>query len=92
MVGCLQLVIFMDALSHFRYSMIWVCNLVYENPLLKNKIIIHGHRPIPVYVCKEIVQSNKNVINLDTGCVYLNMTGYGTLTAIELYTRCLYFV
>jgi len=56
-----------------------------------NKIIIHGHRPVTVDVCKEIVQSNKNVINLDTGCVYSNMTGYGTLTAIELNSRSLYF-
>lgn len=74
-----------------KYSMIWVCKPTYENPLLINKIIIHGHRPILVDVCKEIVHSNKNVINLDTGCVYSNMTGYGTLTAIELNTRSLYF-
>jgi len=74
-----------------KYSMIWVCKPTYENPLLMNKIIIHGHRPISVGTCKEIVQSNKNVINLDTGCVYSNMTGYGTLTAIELNTRSLYF-
>ena len=37
------------------------------------------------------IQEEKNVINLDTGCVYSNMTGYGTLTAIELNTRSLYF-
>jgi len=74
-----------------KYSMIWVCKQTYENPLLMNKIIIHGHRPIPVEICKEIVHSDKNVINLDTGCVYSNMTGYGTLTAIELNTRSLYF-
>ena len=74
-----------------KYSMIWLCKQTYENPLLMNKIIIHGHRPIPVEVCKDIVHSNKNVINLDTGCVYSNMTGYGTLTAIELNTRSLYF-
>jgi len=74
-----------------KYSMIWLCKQTYENPLLMNKIIIHGHRPISVDVCKEIVYSNKNVINLDTGCVYSNMTGYGTLTAIELNTRSLYF-
>lgn len=74
-----------------KYSMIWLCKQTYENPLLMNKIIIHGHRPITVDVCKEIVLSNKNVINLDTGCVYSNMTGYGTLTAIELNTRSLYF-
>jgi serine/threonine protein phosphatase 1 len=74
-----------------KYSMIWLCKQTYENPLLMNKILIHGHRPISVDVCKEIVHSNKNVINLDTGCVYSNMTGYGTLTAIELNTRSLYF-
>ena len=74
-----------------KYSMIWSCKQTYENPLLINKIIIHGHRPIPVEVCKNIVHSNKNVINLDTGCVYSNMTGYGTLTAIELNARSLYF-
>lgn len=75
-----------------KYSMIWTSNLVYENPLLTNKIIIHGHRPIPVEVCKEIVQRKNNVINIDTGCVYSHIYGYGTLTAIELYNRCLYFV
>ena len=57
------------------------------NQLLMKKIIIHGHRPIPVTDCKDLVHSNKNVINLDTGCVYSNMTGYGTLTAIELNSR-----
>jgi serine/threonine protein phosphatase 1 len=75
-----------------KYSMIWVCNQTYENPLLMNKIIIHGHRPVPVDVCIKMVHSNTNVINLDTGCVYSNRTGYGTLTAIELNTRSLYFV
>jgi hypothetical protein len=38
-----------------------------------------------------MISSNKNVINLDTGCVYSNMNGFGTLTAIELNTRSLYF-
>ena len=31
------------------------------------------------------------MINLDNGCVYSNMNGFGTLTAIELNTRSLYF-
>ncbi len=75
-----------------KYSMIWVCKKTYENSSLINKIVIHGHRPIPVDVCKEIVLTSKNVINIDTGCVYSNTTGYGTLTAIELNTRSLYFV
>lgn len=74
------------------YSMIWVCRPAYENPLLIKKIIIHGHRPIPIAVCKDIVQSNMQVINLDTGCVYSNIMGYRTLTAFELNTRTLHFV
>lgn len=73
-----------------KYSMICLCKHTYENPMLMNNIIIHGHRPIPVEVCKNIVHSNNTVINPDTGCVYLNMTGYGTLPAIELNTRSLY--
>ena len=74
-----------------KYSMIWTCRTVYENPLLINKIIIHAHRPIPVDVCKKTVHSNSSVINIDTGCVYSNIPGYGSLTAIELNTRSLYF-
>jgi serine/threonine protein phosphatase 1 len=74
-----------------KYSMIWVCKQKYENPLLADRIIIHGHRPVAVEVCKRTVQSNNSVINIDTGCVYSGMQGYGTLTAIELNTRSLYF-
>lgn len=74
-----------------KYSMIWLCKEKYENPLLKDKIIVHGHRPITVVACKEVVFSKKNVINLDTGCVYSNMSEFGVLTAIELNTRSLYF-
>jgi len=74
-----------------NYSMIWVCKKAYKNPSLINKTVIHGHCPIPVVVCKERVLNNNNVINLDTGCVYSNNTGYGSLTAIELKTRCLFF-
>lgn len=74
-----------------KYSMVWLCRQTYENPLLMNKMIIHGHRPIPVDVCKKMVHGNLNVINLDTGCVYSDKAEYGTLTAIELNTRSLYF-
>jgi hypothetical protein len=57
-----------------------------------DKIIIHGHRPFPVDVCKELVNSGGEVVNLDTGCVYADKTGVGTLTEYELITRSLYFV
>jgi serine/threonine protein phosphatase 1 len=71
--------------------MLWFCKQTYTHPSLSNKIIIHGHRPVTVDSCIKTVQSNKSVINIDTGCVYSNKPGYGTLTAIEINTRTLYF-
>lgn len=74
-----------------RYYMIWRCSEKYEHPSLKDKIIVHGHRPISVAACTENIFSQNSVINLDTGCVYSDNSGYGSLTALELYTKCLYF-
>jgi diadenosine tetraphosphatase ApaH/serine/threonine PP2A family protein phosphatase len=42
--------------------------------------------------CTERVQANHQVIDLDTGCVFSDMVGYGSLTALELNTKCLYSV
>lgn len=74
-----------------RYHMIWKCKERYKHPSLKDKTIVHGHRPVSKTICKENVPGKNKVINLDTGCVYSDYTGYGTLTALELYTNCLYF-
>ena len=74
------------------YFMIWVCKKEYTNSLLINKSVIHGHRPIPFDVCKERVLNKNKVIDVDTGCVYIDKSGYGRLTAIELNTNCLYSV
>jgi serine/threonine protein phosphatase 1 len=75
-----------------RHSMIWACKEEYRNTSLTNMTIVHGHCPVTVASCKERVQSNLSVINLDTGCVYSEKDGYGTLTALELKTRCMYSV
>ena len=72
--------------------MLWECKKEFKNQSLKNKTVIHGHCPISVALCKESVLSNSNDINLDTGCVYSDKDGYGTLTALELTTKNLYFV
>jgi len=75
-----------------KYFMLWECKKEFKNQSLKNKTVIHGHCPISVALCKESVLSNSNDINLDTGCVYSDKDGYGTLTALELTTKNLYFV
>lgn len=75
-----------------KIQMIWSRRETYSNPVFDGRIIIHGHTPIPLPVCLEEVSSGNRVINIDTGCVYGESGGYGHLTAIELYTRDLFFV
>ncbi len=75
-----------------KYSMIWSRRVSYSNPFFNEKVIVHGHTPIPLSVCREDVASGTRFINIDTGCVYDEIDGYGHLTAIELFTRKLYSV
>lgn len=72
-----------------KMSMVWIRRENYYNPLLKNRIIVHGHSPVPLEICRENILLKKNVINIDTGCVY-QLEGFGKLTAIELYSMTLY--
>jgi len=45
------------------------------------------HRPITIGYCEMQINENKQVINIDTGCVYNEKVGFGKLTAIELYSK-----
>ncbi len=72
--------------------MLWESQVEYSNPLLARKTIIHGHKPIAIKYCEEQINENKQVINIDTGCVYKEKVGYGKLSAIELYARKLFSV
>ncbi|GAF06004.1 metallophosphoesterase family protein [Saccharicrinis fermentans] len=74
------------------YSMLWKSQATYTSPLLTNKIIVHGHRPISIELCIKQFDENKQVINIDTGCVYKEKVGYGKLTSIELYSKMLFSV
>jgi serine/threonine protein phosphatase 1 len=67
-----------------RHEMIWSRRETYLNPVFNEKIIIHGHTPIPFSLCEQAVRPESRVINVDTGCVYDDLGGYGHLTAIEL--------
>lgn len=75
-----------------KLQMIWSRRISYFHPCFDGKIIVHGHTPVPLRTCREMVLSESNVINIDTGCVYDKVGGYGHLTAIELFTRKLYSV
>lgn len=75
-----------------KYAMIWESRKIYHHPILKDKVIIHAHRPIKIEDCKEAIHANKTVINVDTGCVYNHEDAYGALTAIEINTKAIDFV
>jgi serine/threonine protein phosphatase 1 len=74
------------------YNMLWSRNTFYTHPLLKDKTIIHGHTPITVTQCQQLVTTRNQTINIDTGCVYSDIEGYGRLTALELYSYDLFSV
>jgi serine/threonine protein phosphatase 1 len=73
-----------------KYQMIWTRREEYTNPLLIDKIIIHGHSPVTEIFCRQSILENRQVINIDTGCVYSDEVGYGRLSAIELYSKELF--
>jgi len=74
------------------YHMLWSRTNKYNNPVLSNKTIIHGHSPISVETCEKMVSSNSGIINLDTGCVYKEKQGYGKLTALDIHNGVLFSV
>jgi len=65
-------------------SMIWNSGLSYNNPLLKDRIIIHGHRPKQVAYVEALLRDKSRVIPIDTGCVYDKELGYGNLSALNI--------
>jgi len=73
-----------------KYCMLWKSRERYFNPLLRDRIIIHGHSPVPINSCEEQIKNNSNVINIDAGCVYSN-PDLGKLVALEINSRTILF-
>jgi len=72
-----------------RFHMVWESRVIYKNPLLQGKTIIHGHRPKGLGYVKKQIRGRASVIPLDTGCVYGQEAGYGYLSALEVNTMTL---
>lgn len=71
----------LENLFEDREAMIWIRNYNPVQPVLENKILIHGHTPKPL---EYILTQKGNCINIDAGCVYTDDEGYGNLVAILL--------
>lgn len=73
-------------------AMIWSRYMEYNAEKAGNKTIIHGHTPVPFVGIKSNISKKANkILNIDTGCVYKDLPGYGILTGINLDTRELYY-
>ncbi len=74
-----------------KKSMLWIRDFRVDKKYLDNKKIIHGHTPVSI---NKIIENVKNtdsyIINIDGGCVYKNIEGFGHLTALNLDTNELY--
>lgn len=68
-----------------KYSMLWIRNFTVDTTYLKERILIHGHTPIRKEDIK--MQKFESPINLDGGCVFKSMEGFGSLFALNFYER-----
>ncbi|MEL7120088.1 MAG: metallophosphoesterase family protein [Bacteroidota bacterium] len=69
----------------------WYNEIDYE--WLKDRIIIHGHTPVPqVFIQHQFKKIQKNqILNIDAGCVFKNHSGLGHLCALDLTNMRLFF-
>lgn len=66
------------------HGMLWETWKSYEHVELRNKTIIHGHRPKTIEFIEKLISEKSKVIPIDTGCVYNDDAGYGYLSALNL--------
>ncbi len=72
-------------------AMIWIRDIKYDPEKAGQKAIIHGHTPMPlVNIEHELKKKDQYLINIDGGCVYKDLPGYGNLVAVDLNNRQIY--
>jgi serine/threonine protein phosphatase 1 len=73
-----------------KHAMLTIRKFYPRPEWLGDRIIVHGHTPIPYQ--NIVQQSGSSVVNIDGGCVYPQLEGYGHLVALELHTMQFYGV
>ncbi len=75
-----------------HHAMLWTRNMTYQGEKISYKTIVHGHTPTPLTKLKfDIINPENKILNIDTGCVYKDLPGYGILVGLNLDNRELYF-
>jgi serine/threonine protein phosphatase 1 len=65
-----------------KEAMLWTRDEYFDKSKINDRIVIHGHTPIPFKMLMR--QSKPDKINIDGGCVYNDKSGYGNLIALSL--------
>lgn len=65
-----------------KEAMLWTRDDYFDTSKINNRIVIHGHTPIPFETFFN--QPNPGNINIDGGCVYNHTPGFGNLIALSL--------
>lgn len=65
-----------------KEAMLWIREAYFDKSKINNRVLIHGHTPIPLEILRK--QTNPNRINIDAGCVYLDKSGFGNLVTLSL--------
>jgi len=72
-------------------AMLWSREIKGLNLLENGICIIHGHTPMPLVTLKpNLGRKDARNLNIDAGCVYKDLPGYGMLAALELDSRKLF--
>lgn len=70
-----------DPLTDYE-AMLWTRQKYFDGTKINNKLLVHGHTPIPInYILQ---QGNSSIINIDGGCVYSEHDRLGYLVALSL--------
>ncbi len=67
-----------------EYQMLWTRQENHFHPMFEGKTIIHGHSVNPVSDLQNRLDTHSAILNIDTGCVYMQRSGCGCLSAVDL--------
>ena len=73
-------------------TLFWSRREYYNRKILRNRILIHGHTPVSLASIQDRVYDGEGrILNLDGGCVYTHISGFGNLVGMDMDSFELFF-
>jgi serine/threonine protein phosphatase 1 len=73
-------------------TLLWSRREIYSRTLLKDRILVHGHTPVPLITIQDrLMDGESKILNLDGGCVYPHLNGFGYLVGLDMDTFQLFY-